>query len=177
MRLFIAIPVPQNVLEKLKVLQSQLPDYVSKNRHMHFTLKFLGEVQPNKVEQIKEKLSEIKFSDFEFKLDKIGFFPSEDYIRVIWVGTSPEEDILNLQKQIDVVLKPLGFVVEKDFKPHLTLARVKFLKDKSELLKVLSSFVIPEEIIQIKEFRLIQSILGKENEYETLLSVPAVNIL
>ena len=176
MRLFIAIPLPESILQQLKEFQAKLPDYVNKNKHIHLTLKFLGEVQPDKAEQIKEKLSQIKFGSFEFKINNVGFFPSEDYIRVVWVGTIPEEDILNLQKQIDEALKPMGFSVEKDFKPHLTLARVKFLKNKEELLEILSSFKPLEEIIKVTEFRLIESILGKEIEYKTLLTVPASDI-
>ena len=70
----------------------------------------------------------------------------------------------------------MGFSVEKDFKPHLTLARVKFLKNKEELLEILDSFKPPEEIIKVTEFRLIESFLGKEIEYKTLLTVPASDI-
>ena len=77
----------------------------------------------------KDNLRKIEIRSFSVVLDDIGVFPSENYIRVIWVGLNPEEQVLELQKNIDESLKNL-FKKERDFKPHLTLARVKYIEDK-----------------------------------------------
>ena len=74
------------------------------------------------IETIKESLNNVKFKSFSVHLNDVDVFPNENYIRVIWIGLEPEENILELQKNIDESLKSL-FRKEKDFKPHLTLAR------------------------------------------------------
>ena len=54
---------------------------------------------------IRDELKKIDFNKFTVFLDKIGVFPSENYIRVVWIGLKPEEEILNLHKNIDENLK------------------------------------------------------------------------
>ena len=111
MRTFIAIPLPEEVREELKRIQqeiliSQKRDLssqkqnlkVSTTKDFHLTLKFLGDVDEKEIEKIKEALSVIKFNEFELSLDKIGFFPSEDYIRVVWIGLKPYDQTKELQK-------------------------------------------------------------------------------
>ena len=97
MRLFIAADF--NELKGYFIeLQKLLPKNakLSLTRTFHITLKFLGEVQPDKVEEIISKLKAIKFQQFTVFLDSIGIFPTEDYIRVVWVGIKPEDKILEL---------------------------------------------------------------------------------
>ena len=129
MRLFIAIEIPEEIKDYLCGIQQEIVDSKNKIRlvnkgNMHLTLKFLGEVQTDKVEVLNKNLKEIPFKPFSVVLDAIGVFPSENYIRVVWVGLKPEEPVLELQKNIDEALKKL-FKKEKNFKPHLTIARVK----------------------------------------------------
>src|SRR3989338_6277359 len=49
------------------------------------------EVEDDAVNNIKETLSNIKFESFKISLSKIGRFPNENYIRVIWIGLEPKE--------------------------------------------------------------------------------------
>ncbi len=93
----------------------------------HLTLKFLGEVEESNIKKIKDILEKIEFEPFLIKTTNIGVFPNLNYIRVVWVGLEPEDKINALQKRIDEGLKDI-FGAEKNFKPHLTLARVKFVK-------------------------------------------------
>ena len=140
MRLFIAIEIPEEVKEHIGRIQEKIESkgkirLVNKGQ-IHLTLKFLGEVQPDKAEKAKEELEKIKFEPFSAYLDSIGVFPSESYIRVVWIGLKPENDILKLQSSIDEKLKGL-FKKEKDFKAHVTLARVKLIDDKKEFVEQL----------------------------------------
>ncbi len=167
-----AIPVPDGVIGLLRSIQSRFPDFVDRNKHIHLTLKFLGEVQPDVVDKVKAALAGVEFESFEFSLGKFGFFPSEDFIRVVWVGVEPEKDVVSLQQKIDAALKPF-FQADKIFKPHLTLARVKRLDDKKKFLEFLYRLKIPDVVVRVEEFRLIQSVFGRVNEYRTLLSVKA----
>jgi 2'-5' RNA ligase len=169
MRLFIALDF--NELEDYFTgLQSLLPENakLSLTKSFHLTLKFLGEVQPNNVERMIECLKKIKFKPFSVFLDSIGIFPSESYIRVVWVGLKPEDEILELQNEIDESLKEL-FKKEKDFKAHITLARVKYVEDKKSFIQQLKNIKIENKKIQINSFKLIRSTLTPKGPiYEDL---------
>ncbi|MEK6868809.1 MAG: RNA 2',3'-cyclic phosphodiesterase, partial [Nanoarchaeota archaeon] len=96
MRLFIAIEIPEEIKSYLAEIQQEIADSKNKIRlvnkdNMHLTLKFLGEVQPDNLEDIKNNLKKITFKPFSVVLDNIGVFPSDNYIRVVWVGLKPEE--------------------------------------------------------------------------------------
>src|SRR3989344_3543458 len=147
MRLFVAIDF--NELNNYFIeLQKQLPQSakLSLVKSFHLTLKFLGDVQPNKVSEITDILKEIKFESFNVNLDSIGIFPTENYIRVVWIGLNPEEKIIELQKQVDDSLKNL-FKREKDFKTHITLARVGYQTDKKSFIDGIKKIKVDNKII------------------------------
>jgi 2'-5' RNA ligase len=164
MRLFIAIDC-KKLEESLLQIQKGI-DLTLTNLKLvstfHLTLKFLGEVQESQTEQIKSKLKQIRFSPFSINLDKVGVFPSENFIKVIWVGITPEEQVLQIQKQVEDALKEFNFKKEHKFHPHLTLARVKFIKDKEKFNKNLKEIKVPDAKVEVKDLRLIKSTLKPE---------------
>ena len=169
MRLFIAIDFNE-LKDYFFELQMHLPKNarLSLTKAFHITLKFLGEVQPDNVEDIIGKLKGIRFAQFSVSLNSIGIFPSENYIRVVWVGVKPEEQIIELQKNIEDSLSKL-FKKEKDFQPHITLARVKYPEDKKSFVEQLKKIKVENKKIEIKDFRLIKSTLTPKGAiYEDL---------
>ncbi|MBU90319.1 RNA 2',3'-cyclic phosphodiesterase [Candidatus Woesearchaeota archaeon] len=174
MRLFIAIEIPEEVKEYIVKIQKDIDNTANKIRfadknQIHLTLKFLGEVQPDKADVIKEELKRISFNPFSVQLDKIGVFPDEGYIRVIWVGLKPEEPILELQKDIDEALEK-SFKKEKNFKAHITLARVKYIEDKENFINKLKNIEIENKKIEVNNFKLVKSTLTPEGPvYENLM--------
>ena len=169
MRLFIAIDFNELrdcFIEAQKLLPKNAK--LSLTKTFHLTLKFLGEVQPDKAEKIINILKNIKFRQFTVFLESIGIFPSENYIRVVWVGLKPEDKVLELQKNIDEALKEL-FKKEKDFKAHITLARVKYPEDKKQFLEQLRKIKVDNKKIEVKDFKLIKSTLNPKGPvYEDL---------
>ncbi len=173
MRLFVGIFLPKEILDYLYEVQSKLKkqllgkiNWTHKSK-IHFTLKFLGEVNENKINEIKERLNKIKFKLFKVKLDKVGVFPNENYVKVIWVGLKPKEKMIELQQKIDSELLDL-FTKDQEFNVHITLARVKFIKDKEEFRKNLK-LDIDEKEFEVKEFCLVKSNLSKDGaKYEIL---------
>ena len=105
------------------------------------------------------KLNAIKFSPFSLTLDKLGVFPSESYVRVIWAGVKPHDKIKELQKNVEEALKEFNFKKDFDFHPHITLARVKFVNDKEKFAKNLKDIKVEEKTIDINDFRLVKSTL------------------
>jgi len=171
MRLFIAIDFNE-LNEDFKALQNNIDKDLAKLKEVstfHLTLKFLGEVPEEKVGVLKERLNEVKFKSFSLSLDKIGVFPSESYIKVIWVGITPQDQVIELQKKIEDSLKDFNFKKDFEFHPHITLARVKFVKDKENFLKNLKDIKVEEKTIEVKDFRLVKSTLTSEGPvYEDL---------
>lgn len=171
MRLFIAIDFNE-LRDYFAGLQALLPKNakLSLVKTFHITLKFLGEVQPNKAEEIVSILKNIKFEKFDVFLGSMGIFPTENYISVVWVGLKPEDKVLELQKNIDDSLKGI-FKKEKDFKSHITLARVKYLEDKKSFLEQLKKIKVENKKIEIKDFRLVKSTLSPKGAIYDELAV------
>lgn len=135
MRLFIAVEIPEGVKEKMGKLARELPeDGISrvKTENMHFTLKFLGEVEEGKLVEIKKILHMIEFSPFSVRMRGVGVFPNESYVRVVWAGAESEE-MEGLARKVHTSLA--GMFEGEEFSAHLTLARVKKRADFREFLK------------------------------------------
>ena len=168
MRTFIAIDMPEEIQQYLKWTQKQLGNAKLKLvKEFHLTLKFLGEVSEEKIEEIKLLLREIKFKPFKTRLTNIGVFPSENYIRVVWVGLE-EKDIKIIQEDIDETLQKI-FPKEKRFSAHVTLVRVKFVDNKEKFVDNIKKIKIDKKEFEVKEFKLKKSTLTREGPiYEDL---------
>ncbi|MEJ5348933.1 MAG: RNA 2',3'-cyclic phosphodiesterase [Desulfosoma sp.] len=133
-RTFVALDLPTNVqhdlaefcapLQKLDVPVSWIPPH-----RVHLTLKFLGNVDPTRIEAIEEALRSVTAQTFPFALRPAGCgaFPSLREMRVVWVGVQGDVSPLrSLQQRVEGVLEPLGFAREnRPFRAHLTIGRVK----------------------------------------------------
>ncbi len=169
MRTFIAIDFPEEINDYVLQIQNRLKDVtgLSVAKHFHLTLKFLGEISEEKAAELKRLLQDIKFNAFKSSLTEIGCFPNSNYIRVVWVGMQ-EHPVIELNSMIEEKLYKAGFRKEK-FTPHITLARVKYLADKSSFLKMLAHIVVEKKEFEISEFKLKKSTLTpKEPIYEDL---------
>jgi RNA 2',3'-cyclic 3'-phosphodiesterase len=168
MRLFIAIELPKEVIAELARLQTELGMFgLRMVKEFHLTLKFLGDVPDSKIEKVKETLRAITFKPFTAELAETGVFPNPSYIRVVWAGVKGDT-ILQLQKDIELEFEKLGWGRDKDFKPHLTLARVNFVKDKAALADKLKALKARKIQFEVGEFKLIKSTLTPSGPaYET----------
>ena len=135
---------------------------------MHITLKFLGEVQESKIQNIAAALEKIRSAPFPLTAARVSTFGR----RVIKAEVTDQGCCADLAKQIDTYLLPLGFSKEtRPFSPHITLARIKEytpdLADKTEILQNREFGTC-----QIGEILLKQSTLtSKGSIYSTLARV------
>jgi len=171
MRCFVAIELPEEIKKELTRLQQLIKNQglkASFTKEHHLTLKFLGELTPQKVEFVKERLSRCKVKKSVIELSDFGVFPGESYIRIVWIGLKPEEGIIKLQKQVDEALQK-DFKKEKNFRAHITLARVKYVNDKEKFLDMLKSTAVERLKFEVNEFKLKRSKLTEEGPvYEDL---------
>ena len=134
-RSFIAIELPTELVKRLKDFQAGLGpgrlQYVKwvDPASIHLTLKFLGDVDPGRLEAVKESAAAAVASHSPFKLTtgRTGFFPGPQRARVFWLGLEGDTGELGrLQKDIDIAMSKLGFESEnRPFTAHLTLARLR----------------------------------------------------
>jgi len=178
MRIFIAVELPDSVREKLAELQEKLKVTEDKVRWVkpsliHLTMKFLGEVKEKELEKAIQITGNIatRFSVFKIKIGKIGMFPSSSP-RVIWAGVNEGKDILEaLAEELERGLSKEGFARErKKWTPHLTLGRVKILKEREKLKNLILSYEEAEGgEARVRELSVIQSYLTREGPIYTVL--------
>ena len=169
MRCFIAIDLPSEVKEELERAEKQIRNLdqraklkLVKPENLHITIRFLGDLSDTQINKIKETLGTIKIKPFKVKLNNFGVFPSINFIRVVWVNVLPKEQLIELEKEIDKVLGDVGFKRTKDFETHITLARVKYIKDKKDFIEGLNKIVIKPIEFKIDGFSLKKSTLTRE---------------
>lgn len=147
LRTFIGIDIKPSddllgVFYKLKnVLKDDSIKWVDTST-LHLTLLFLGETENNQVNQISIELEKTLqlFIQFSIKIKGLGTFGRPDP-KVIWAGFEPNDLLLALKHKVDETLLPFGFEDEnKVYSPHLTLGRVKFLKNKQQLQNTLQVY-------------------------------------
>ncbi len=146
MRTFIAIEIPDEIKQQMAGVQAQIRKAEvdaswPRPEGIHLTLKFLGEVPEARIDEIRNGLALAVAGMGRFRLEVrgIGAFPNARNARVVWVGLSGEMEKLNrLQAAIEDSLTRIGVEREdKLFKPHLTLARIKYIRSRETLLKAL----------------------------------------
>jgi len=147
MRLFIAVPIPDEIKNNITQIVSELNKTPTKVRwvkkeSMHLTLKFIGNVEEKKADEITDALKTITFPEFQNKIEfkDIGFFPNRRRPRVIWVGIKDyEKKLSEWALLLEGVLEPLGFPKEKrGFKPHLTIGRIKSPEEMDSILRIVN---------------------------------------
>jgi 2'-5' RNA ligase len=133
MRLFAAVPIPDpargQILELLAHLRGcDWPVRWVHDEGLHLTLKFFGEVAPERLDVIIEA---IRFAAdgagaLPLKLGRLGAFPTRSRPRILWVGIESHPSLELLQDRIERGCEAIGFPPEgTPFQPHVTLGRVR----------------------------------------------------
>jgi len=144
---------------------------------LHLTLRFLGDTDEKKIPDIDRLMKKSAEANkvFTLNIKNTGVFGSSYNPRVIWFGIDNNEYLTHLHKRIETDLTKVGFFPDRqNFVPHLTLSRIKQLKDLKLFQKIIGEFREKEIMKQdVIEFSLIESILMKEGPiYNTLFSYP-----
>ncbi len=174
MRTFIAALIPEEIkLEMKRYIMEMNPHWEGVKwenyEKLHLTLKFLGEVEESKIEEIKIALAESvrAYSPFRTAISAFGGFPNLSNPRVLFISLYENHELLRLQCDIEEKLDVLGFKKEsRAFLPHVTIGRIKG-RAKSK-----GSFPIPQNIsFSITEIVLMKSVLSTEGSIYTPISV------
>lgn len=180
-RAFIAFDIDSDlVLKRLSEVQKRLVDTgadlkLVEPKNIHVTMRFLGDITPSSVDAIYEEMKQVVFKSFDIELKGLGAFPTLRYARVVWVGIQKgANELKSVFDQLEPRLQRLDFRPDpKGFSPHLTIARVKSGRNKTELARQIEEMADYEcGIIKAEYLRLKKSVLTPRGSiYSTLKEV------
>ena len=163
MRVFVAVEISNDeVINSITKFQSKINIEAKpvKPQNLHFTLQFLGEISDDVSQKIKQALKTIEFSTFKINFKGLGAFPKIKFPRVVWIGTDEVggNALIDLAKNVENVLTPLGFTSDKPFKSHITVFRIKNkIGDISKELEKYEKYDFGSQ--EISKIKLKQSVL------------------
>ena len=185
-RLFISANLPLNLLHGLTDLQTSLkrqladaPLRWSRPEGIHLTLKFLGDTDPARVDDIVAGLSRVAGSNspFEISVGGLGCFPNTRNPSVLWVGIDDTNGRLRrFAADVDAAMKGLGWQRERrPFSGHLTLARVKKQasgRERRQLGERIAALDAPKNlgVLPVRQIHLMSSQLQPNGSIYTSLA-------
>ncbi len=149
MRAFIAIELPLEIKDALRLLQEQLKASRAdvkwvEPKNIHLTLKFLGEIKEETSTEVKKIIAETakENPNFQARISSAGAFPKTGFPRVLWVGIEPGgAEAARIAAQLEEKIAKLGIPPEEKrlFSPHITIGRVRSNKNTQSLISGLKN--------------------------------------
>jgi 2'-5' RNA ligase len=146
-----------------------------RDEHLHLTLKFFGEVAPERLGGIEQafRAANEGSAPLAMRLDELGAFPSARRPRVLWVGLDAPPALELLQDRLERQCETIGFAPEgTPFRPHITLGRVR--EGRRCALRSVVEAAAPMEQISFlaTDLVLYESVAGKGGQrYEPRVTV------
>ena len=126
MRVFVAIPVPEEIRDRLEDLQADLKvGRLSDPETFHVTLAFLGEEPVDRVEAAHEALESLSAAPFMIRIDGLGSFGGAEP-KTLCAAVAPSAGLTALRAKVRSLLHGAGLMPDRErFRPHVTLARFR----------------------------------------------------
>lgn len=168
-RTFIAIKIIPDIqfLQLYSTLKESLKEDAIKwvrHNNFHLTLRFWGDTTQKQIEKIKLALEElaVQFQPFQFKLKGIGYFKNKGKPRILFANIEESPTLKQLANGINQQGVKYGFEKEtREFKPHLTVGRIKFVKKRNDFYSLIQRFEKTEiQTVKVSEIIFYQSILS-----------------
>lgn len=129
-RTFISIPVPNTMglkplIRDIQAIRGLKPSSINQ---LHITLRFIGDVEEDRIDEIEEIVNNAirNVKRGRLNLKGVGAFPNERNPRILWVGIDSELPLVKITEEISRGLKSAGIQFdEKPFKPHITVGRIE----------------------------------------------------
>jgi RNA 2',3'-cyclic 3'-phosphodiesterase len=148
MRTFIAIEIPAEIKKEMAEVQGRLKGPGvdagwTRPEGIHLTLKFLGEIDEQRIPDIMNALTRAANGMGRLHLEIVGTgaFPNPKNARVVWIGVAGDiEKLATLQSSIEEAMAGLGMErEERRFTPHLTLGRIKYIRSRDAWVNALDA--------------------------------------
>ena len=155
-RLFFALWPDDGVRARLAEQARLLPIHTGRRvppENFHITLVFLGNVEERDIPELAKAVDELNIPRFPLQIDHCGWWKRA---KVAWLapGYAPEP-LLELVKQINRLSRLAGLPVdERDYSPHLTIAR--------KLTRPLKPCTFEPIHWDVREFCLVESVTHEQ---------------
>lgn len=145
-RTFIAVPIHDSVKKSIADLQRELTLTKADVKwvrpgNVHITLKFLGDVETDRIAEVSRKVEDAarSFGRFSIRIGGTGAFPNARRPHVLWIGVQEGANpLIELSARIDSAMVRIGFEKEKrPFSPHLTIGRVRSMQNVREAVDLM----------------------------------------
>lgn len=130
-RIFVALNIPDEAKNKLFEIINQLTTDKKlkweKKDKIHLTLKFVGDVDDEDVPLITKELEFLQeYKTQNLQITGFGFFFKFKEPKILWAGLKFSDELKLIAQRLDDYFTKFGIEKEKrEFKPHLTLMRIK----------------------------------------------------
>jgi RNA 2',3'-cyclic 3'-phosphodiesterase len=135
-RLFVALPVPERCARLLSGLpRAGLDGKWSHPGDLHITLRFLGDLPPASVPDIKNALARVRRPAFGVEVAGLGLFDNRRG-GVLYARVDSTRKMNALCGDVTDALTPLGFDFGlRPFIPHITLVRLKNVRNATQYIE------------------------------------------
>jgi 2'-5' RNA ligase len=179
--MFCAVAIPERVRARFAEYVQRLRDQAPEVRaswegasNLHLTLKFIGEIDESRVEQLSLAAARaaVKLHPFELTIEGAGAFPKHGAPRVLWLGIGDQSGALaRLQRKLEDECDQGGFEREKrGFNPHLTVARLRTPVGARKLAELHRKAGFGLEKFCVDEVVIMRSELGPRGATHTAIS-------
>jgi 2'-5' RNA ligase len=181
LRVFCAVELPDEprsrVAERVRRLRAEFPEVRAsweRPEKLHITLKFLGDTEPARVEDLSRAAARAVASvePFELTVDEPGSFPPHGNPRVLWLGiVDASGSLAFMQRELETECAAVSFPREpRPFKPHLTLARIRSPQGARELAAAHRATPFEPQRFEVSELVLMLSELSPRGSRYTPLA-------
>ena len=177
-RTFIAIELPVKVKQVALQIQNQLGESIEgirwiKHENIHLTVKFLGNVEENRINDISAAvLNAVKgISVMNLKTGHLGIFPNEKRPRILWLGVEGDvREFIQMSKNCESELAKLGYEKNaRENRPHITVGRIRSSKKQKGLVNILKDIPIESIDFRADALNLMRSELNPNEVVYTIL--------
>ncbi|HYC03361.1 MAG TPA: RNA 2',3'-cyclic phosphodiesterase [Azospirillaceae bacterium] len=161
-RLFVGLPLPEAVRDRLKTLGGGLPGRWVPPENYHVTLRFIGEVDEGVAQDVDGALDMVRAEPFPLTLDGLGTFGKGHMARTLWVKVDASEALRHLQAKVESAVVRAGLPAEeRKFTPHVTLARFNEAPAGKVARLIEDRGLFKEGPFMAERFVLYESVLGR----------------
>ncbi|ANY19843.1 2'-5'-RNA ligase [Tsuneonella dongtanensis] len=125
-RLFIALHPPPPVRAALLAAQGGVERARwQSDDQLHLTLRFVGEVDRHRGEDLADALSSVVAQPFDLSVHGVGHFEKKGRPTALWAALAPSPGLDILERRVERACRAAGLAAEtRKFVPHVTLARL-----------------------------------------------------
>ena len=128
---------------------------------LHLTIRFIGEVEPERVEALASLLmAPIRLKPFDVQWRGIGTFPNSKHPRALWLGViSGAAQLAEVEAEVSrrVAGAQAVEIEGRPLLPHLTLGRVKMAGEGVDWPKILQASEVKQAVTRVDRVVLYQS--------------------